>query len=82
MYERAGIIVIDSDEKNPSAIARDLGTNRTKVYLVINTALTLRIESALYDRHGRDKPRLLGNNERSYIINTACTKPLDLGIQH
>jgi transposase len=80
MYERARIILMDSEGKNPGEIARDLGTNRTKVYLVINKALTLGIESALHDRQGRGKPRSLGDDARSYIINTACTKPLDLGM--
>ena len=47
MYERARIILMDSDGKNPGEIARELGTNRTKVYLVINKALTLGIQSAL-----------------------------------
>ena len=80
MHERAKIMLMDSEGMNPSEIARDLGTNRTKAYLVINKALTLGIKSALHDRQGRGKPRSLGDDIRSYIINTACTKPLDLGM--
>lgn len=80
IYERARIILMDSEGKNPGEIARDLGTNRTKIYLVINKALTLGIQSALHDRQGRGKPRALGDDARSYIINTACTRPLDLGM--
>ena len=48
IYERARIILMDSEGKNPGEIARDLGTNRTKIYLVINKALTLGIQSALH----------------------------------
>ena len=81
MYERARIMIMDSEGMNPSEIARDLGTNRTKAYLVINKALTLGIKSALHDRQGRGKPRSMGDDARSYIINTACTRPLDLGMQ-
>ena len=80
MHERAKIMLMDSEGMNPSEIARDLGTNRTKAYLVINKALTLGIKSALHDRQGRGKPRSMGDDARSYIINTACTKPLDLGV--
>lgn len=71
---------MDSDGKNPGEIARELGTNRTKVYLVINKALTLGIQSALHDLPGRGKSRSLGDDARSFIISTACTKPSDLGI--
>ena len=80
MYERARIIFMDSEGNNPGEIARDRGTNGTKVYLIINEALTLGIQSALHDRQGRGKSRSLGDNARSYLINIACTKPLDLGM--
>jgi hypothetical protein len=50
MCERARVIFMDSERKNPGEITRDLGTNRTNVYLIINKALILGIQSALHDR--------------------------------
>ena len=40
--------------------------------------MALGIQSALHERQERDKPRSLGDNARSYIINIACTIQLYL----
>lgn len=80
VHERARIILMDSEGMNPGAIARELKTNRTKVYLVINKALSFGTEAALNDLPGRGKPRSIGDDARSYIIGIACTKPSSLGM--
>ena len=40
VYERARIMIMDADGVSASEIARKLNTNRTKVYLVIDKALS------------------------------------------
>ena len=40
------------------------------------------MEKAIKDLSGRGKKRTIGNEGRSFIIKTACTKPSDLGYPH
>ena len=78
-YDRARIILMDYEGKGVNAIARELGTNRTRVYLVIDKAISFGVEKALKDLPGRGRNRAIGDDERSFIIKSACTKPSDLG---
>ena len=73
---------MDAEGKGVNAIARELHTNRTKVYLTIDKALSFGVEKAIKDLSGRGKKRTIGNEGRSFIIKTACTKPSDLGYPH
>ncbi len=81
-YDRARIILMDAEGKGVNTIARELHTNRTKVYLTIDKALSFGVEKAIKDLSGRGKKRTIGNEGRSFIIKTACTKPSDLGYPH
>ncbi len=81
-YDRAMIILMDAEGKGVNTIARELHTNRTKVYLAIDKALSFGVEKAIKDLSGRGKKRTIGNEGRSFIIKTACTKPSDLGYPH
>ncbi len=80
VYERARILIMDADGVSASKIAREMDTNRTKVYLVIDKALSFGVANALGDLPGRGKPRKIQDEARSFIIRTACTKPIDLGL--
>ena len=77
--ERARIMLMDADKNAINAIAKELKTNRTRVYLTINKALSFGIEHALKDLPGRGRHRTIDDEARAYIIKTACTKPKDLG---
>jgi hypothetical protein len=81
-YDRAKIILMDAEGKGVNTIARELHTNRTKIYLVIDKAISFGVEKALKDLSGRGRKRTIGNEGRSFIIKTACTKPSDLGYPH
>lgn len=81
-YDRARIILMDSGGKGANTIARELGTNRTKVYLVIDKALSFGVSAALKDLPGRGRNRTIGDEARAFIINSACTKPSDLGYEY
>ena len=78
-YERARIILKDSEGMGVNAIARSLETTRTKIYLVIDKALSYGIDQALRDLPGRGRSRTISDEARAYIIRTACTSPRDLG---
>ena len=78
-YDRARIILMDAGGKGVNTIARELHTNRTKVYLTIDKALSFGVETALKDLSGRGKKRTIGNEGRAFIIRTACTQPSELG---
>ena len=78
-YDRARIILMDAGGKGVNTIARELHTNRTKVYLTIDKALSFGVEKALKDLSGRGKKRTIGNEGRAFIIRTACTQPSELG---
>ena len=73
---------MDYEGKGVNAIARELGTNRTRVYLVLDKAISFGVEKALKDLPGRERNRATGDDERSLIIKSACTKPSDLGYIH
>ena len=78
-YDRARIILMDYEGKGVNAIARELNTNRTRVYLVIDKAISFGVEKALNDLPGRGRNRAIGDEARSFVIRIACTKPSDLG---
>ncbi len=81
-YERARIMLMDADGVGPSTIAKELNTNRTKIYLAIDKALSFGVKQALKDSSGRGKPRKISDDARTYIIRIACTKPVDLKLPY
>ena len=63
---------MDAEGKGENAIARELHTNRTKIYLVIDKALSFGVEKAIKDLSGRGKKRTIGNEGRSFIMKDFC----------
>ena len=78
-YDRSRIILMDHEGKGVNAIARELDTNRTRVYLVIDKAITFGVDKALKDLPGRGRNRTIGDEAISFVIKSACTKPSELG---
>ena len=70
---------MDSEGKSVNAIASELDTNMTRVYLVIDKAITFGVDKAQKDLPGRGRNRTIGDEARSFIIRSACTKPSELG---
>ncbi|MHB1471984.1 MAG: IS630 family transposase, partial [Thermoplasmataceae archaeon] len=56
-HDRARIILMDAEGKGVNTIARELHTNRTKIYLTIDKALSFGVEKAIKDLSGRGKKR-------------------------
>ena len=87
-YDRARIILMDAEGKRVNTIARELHTNRTKVYLTIDKALSFGVVKAIKDLSGRGKKRtimisILRQMEYKIIIHTLisiqkCTKKLNI----
>jgi len=76
---RARILLLKADGNPIDAIADKVGLNRKSVMLCINKYLVGGIENALYDAPGRGRNAEITDDEKAWIINIACQKPVDLG---
>lgn len=77
--ERARILLLKADGFSVDAIADKTDLNRKSVMLCINKYLNGGVENALYDAPGRGRNAEITDDEKAWIINIACQKPVDLG---
>ena len=75
---RARILLLKADGTAIDTIADKVGMNRKSVMLCINKYLSGGIENALYDAPGRGRNAEITDDEKAWIINIACQKPVDL----
>lgn len=76
---RARILLLKADGVSIDAIADKVGINRKSVMLCINKYIDGGVENALYDAPGRGRNAEITDDEKAWIINIACQKPVDLG---
>lgn len=76
---RARILLLKSDGYSIEAIADKVDMNRKSVMLCINKFNEGGIENALFDAPGRGRNPEITDDEKAWIINIACQKPVDLG---
>lgn len=76
---RARILLLKADGTAIDTIADKVGMKRKSVMLCINKYLSGGIENALYDAPGRGRNAEITDDEKAWIINIACQKPIDLG---
>ena len=76
---RARILLLKSDGCSIDDIADKVGINRKSVMLCLNKYAEGGIENALFDAPGRGRNAEITDDERAWIINIACQKPVDLG---
>ena len=76
---RARILLLKADGLSIDAIADKVGINRKSVMLCINKYIDGGVENALYDAPGRGRNAEITDDEKAWIINIACQKPVDLG---
>ena len=76
---RARILLLKADGVSIDAIADKVGMNRKSVMLCINKYLEGGVENALFDAPGRGRNAEITDDEKAWIINIACQKPVDLG---
>lgn len=76
---RARILLLKADGNPIDDIADKVGMNRKSVMLCINKYLAGGVENALFDAPGRGRNAEITDDEKAWIINIACQKPVDLG---
>lgn len=76
---RARILLLKADGTPIDTIADKIGINRKSVMLCIKKYFEGGIENALYDAPGRGRNAEITDDEKAWIINIACQKPIDFG---
>ena len=76
---RARILLLKADGLSVDSIADKLDLNRKSVMHCINKFKTGGVENALFDAPGRGRNAEITDDEKAWIINIACQKPVDLG---
>ena len=77
--ERARILLLKADGFSIDAIADKTDLNRKSVMLCVNKYIEGGVENALFDAPGRGRNAEITDDEKAWIINIACQKPVDLG---
>ena len=76
---RARILLLRADATSIDAIADKVGLNRCSVMLCLKKFKEGGIENALFDAPGRGRNAEITDEEKAWIINIACQKPIDFG---
>lgn len=76
---RARILLLRADSVSIDAIADKVGINRCSVMLCLKKFKEGGIENALFDAPGRGRNTEITDEEKAWIINIACQKPIDFG---
>ena len=76
---RARILLLRADAISIDAIADKVGLNRCSVMLCLKKFKEGGIENALFDAPGRGRNTEITDEEKAWIINIACQKPIDFG---
>lgn len=79
VVSRARILLLKSDGYSVDAIAEKVDLNRNSVLLCLKKFKVGGIENAIFDAPGRGRNAEITDEEKSWIINIACQKPVDLG---
>lgn len=76
---RARILLLRADAVPIDTIADKVGLNRCSVMLCLKKFKEGGIENALFDAPGRGRNAEITDEEKAWIINIACQKPIDFG---
>ena len=76
---RARILLLRADGVSIDAIADKVDINRCSVMLCLKKFKEGGIENALFDAPGRGRNAEITDEEKAWIINIACQKPIDFG---
>lgn len=76
---RARILLLKAEGASIDSIADKVGMNRKSIMLCINKYLEGGVENALFDAPGRGRNAEITDDEKAWVINIACQKPVDLG---
>lgn len=76
---RARILLLRADAVSIDAIADKVGLNRCSVMLCLKKFKEGGVENALFDAPGRGRNAEITDEEKAWIVNIACQKPIDFG---
>jgi len=76
---RARILLLRAEGISIDKIADKVGINRCSVMLCLKKFQEGGVENALFDAPGRGRNSEITDEEKAWIINIACQKPVDLG---
>ena len=76
---RARILLLKADGCSIDDIADKVGINRKSVMLCLNKYAEGGVKNALLDVLGRGRNAEITDDEKAWIINIACQKPIDFG---
>ena len=76
---RAKILLLRADGTPIDTIAEKVDINRCSVMLCLKKFKEGGVENALFDAPGRGRNAEITDDEKAWIINIACQKPVDLG---
>lgn len=79
VVSRARILLLKADGHSVDSIAEKVDLNRNSVLLCLKKFKAGGIENAIFDVPGRGRNAEITDEEKSWIINIACQKPVDLG---
>lgn len=79
IVERAKIILLKAGGQTIDVIAEKLDLNRNSVMLCIRKYKEGGVEHALTDAPGRGRNPEITDEEKAWVINTACKKPTEFG---
>lgn len=72
-------MLLKADGEAIDTIADKVGINRCSVMLCLKKFKEGGVENALFDAPGRGRNAEITDDEKAWIINIACQKPVDLG---
>lgn len=79
VVSRARILLLKADGYSVDYIAEKVDLNRNSVLLCLKKFKAGGIENAIFDAPGRGRNAEITDEEKTWIINIACQKPVDLG---
>lgn len=79
VVSRARILLLKADGDSVDTIAEKIDLNRNSVLLCLKKYNAGDIENAIYDAPGRRRNAEITDEEKAWIINVVCQKPVELG---
>ena len=76
---RARILLLKAEGESIDSIADKVGINRCSVMLSLKKFKEGGVENALFDAPGRGRNAEITDDEKAWIINIACQKPVNFG---
>lgn len=76
---RARILLLKGNGESVDAIAEKVGLNRNSILLCLKKYKEGGIENAIYDAPGRGRNAEITDDEKTWMINIACQKPVEFG---